>query len=255
LNHDGTTITTTNKHYLFFVVSVVSSWLLFSMASDLILLIDNYDSFVHNLARYFQRLGQETVVMRNDAMTVAEVRRRKPLAIVLSPGPCTPAEAGCSVEVVRELQDELPILGVCLGHQAIAAALGGRIIRAPEPRHGRTSRIEHAAGGLFEELPSPLTVCRYHSLVVEEASLPSPLRVTARSEDGAIMALEHASRPIFGVQFHPEAALTHHGYQLLANFLRLAGVRVTADVYELAASEVRTAGEPPYAVPPRPLTF
>jgi anthranilate synthase component 2 len=221
----------------------------------LILLIDNYDSFVHNLARYFQRLGQETLVVRNDATTVADVRAHQPKAIVLSPGPCTPTEAGCSVAIVRELLDETPILGVCLGHQAIAAALGAKIVKAPEPRHGRTSLIEHSASHLFLDLPSPLTVCRYHSLVVDEESLPRELNVTARSDDGAIMAIEHARRPVFGVQFHPEAALTGHGYLLLANFLRLSGCTVPSDVIELAASENRSPVVPRYAAPTRPLTF
>jgi anthranilate synthase/aminodeoxychorismate synthase-like glutamine amidotransferase len=220
-----------------------------------ILLIDNYDSFVHNLARYFQRLGQETHVVRNDATTASEVRRLRPEAIVLSPGPCTPAEAGCSIEVVRELRGDIPILGVCLGHQAIAAALGGKIVRAPEPRHGRTSRIEHPGTQLFDALPSPLTVCRYHSLVVEEATLPAELKVTARAEDGTIMAFQHATQPLFGVQFHPEATLTHNGYLLLANFLRLAGCSVAADVAALAASENRSPHEPPYPAPKQPLTF
>jgi anthranilate synthase component II len=221
----------------------------------MILLIDNYDSFVHNLARYLQRLGQETHVVRNDATTASEVRRLRPAAIVLSPGPCTPSEAGCSIEIVRELRGEVPILGVCLGHQAIAAALGGKIVQAPEPRHGRTSHIEHAGTHLFAALPSPLTVCRYHSLVVDEATLPHELNVSARAEDGAIMALQHATQPLYGVQFHPEATLTHAGYQLLANFLRLAGCRVNADVAALTASENRSPVEFPYPAPTRPLTF
>jgi anthranilate synthase/aminodeoxychorismate synthase-like glutamine amidotransferase len=220
-----------------------------------ILLIDNYDSFVHNLARYFQRLGQETVVLRNDATTAHKVRSMAPAAIVISPGPCTPAEAGCSLELVRELHREIPILGVCLGHQAIAAALGGRIIRAPEPMHGHTSLVEHEAAGLFAGLPSPLNVCRYHSLVVEERSLPEGLKVTARSEDGVIMALEHTSAPIFGVQFHPEAVLTDFGYQMLGNFLRLAGLSMTADPATLAAGENRHPVEPEFVSPVRPATF
>jgi anthranilate synthase/aminodeoxychorismate synthase-like glutamine amidotransferase len=220
-----------------------------------ILLIDNYDSFVHNLARYFERLGQETLVVRNDSITADEVRRLAPQAIVLSPGPCTPAEAGCSVEVVRKLHAAFPILGVCLGHQAIAAAFGVRIVRAAEPRHGRTSPVTHASSRLFADVPSPLTVCRYHSLVVDLASLPSALRVTARSDDGAVMALEHATLPVFGVQFHPEATLTQHGYKLLANFLDLAGKPSAADVATLAAAEIRSPAKPAYLLPNQPLTF
>jgi anthranilate synthase/aminodeoxychorismate synthase-like glutamine amidotransferase len=156
---------------------------------------------------------------------------------------------------VRELHAEIPILGVCLGHQAIAAALGGRIVRAAEPRHGRTSTVTHTSSRLFAGMPSPLTVCRYHSLVVDEAKLPSSLKVTARSEDGAVMALEHATLPVSGVQFHPEATLTEHGYGLLANFLQRAGIPSTADVGALAAAENRSPVDPPYAEPLRPATF
>jgi anthranilate synthase/aminodeoxychorismate synthase-like glutamine amidotransferase len=221
----------------------------------MILLIDNYDSFVHNLARYFQRLGQETIVVRNDAVTVDSVLRLQPAAIVISPGPCTPAEAGCSIDVVRQLHDKIPMLGVCLGHQAIAAAHGGRIVRASEPRHGRTSNVEHAGTDLFAGLPSPLTVCRYHSLIVEESTLPRDLQVTARAEDGAIMAFRHESLPVFGVQFHPEAALTIQGYHLLANFLQLAGCDTIVDLAEIAASENRSPTIKAYSVPDRPLTF
>jgi len=203
----------------------------------MILLIDNYDSFVHNLARYFRRLGQRTEVVRNDAVDVATIRRAKPRAVVLSPGPGTPQAAGCSLEIVRELQGELPILGICLGHQAIAAALGARILRATEPRHGRTSLVEHFDAPLFQGVPSPFVACRYHSLVVEPASLPSELKVTAVCDDGTIMAIEHVSYPVFGLQFHPEAALTEHGFQIVANFLTLAGVDVEANPDELAADE------------------
>jgi anthranilate synthase/aminodeoxychorismate synthase-like glutamine amidotransferase len=193
-----------------------------------ILLIDNYDSFVHNLARYFQELGCETDVVRNDSTTVDEVRRRQPQAIILSPGPCTPREAGICNDLVRHLGPTTPILGVCLGHQAIASALGGRIVRAPQPVHGRTSRITHSGERLFAGLPSPLRATRYHSLIAEESSLPAALRVTARSEDGLIMALEHCEWLLFGVQFHPESVLTECGHRLLANFLQLAGVNSNA---------------------------
>jgi anthranilate synthase component 2 len=221
----------------------------------LILLIDNYDSFVHNLARYFVRLGQETRVVRNDEMSVEAMRKLAPQAIVISPGPCTPAEAGCSVDVIRTFHEDVPVLGICLGHQAIGAAFGGVIARAIEPRHGRTSSITHDSAGLFEGLPSPLTVCRYHSLVIEEPTLPSFLRVTARTADDTIMALQHATAPLFGLQFHPEAALTEHGYAMLANFLRIAGCSVSADVDQLAASENRSPIALPYAPPTKPLTF
>lgn len=221
----------------------------------MILLIDNYDSFVHNLSRYFQRLGQETVVVRNDAVTTSDVRRQAPDAVVISPGPCTPLEAGCSLDVVRQLHREIPVLGVCLGHQTIAAALGGKIVQANEPRHGRTSLIEHEGVGVFAGLPSPLTVCRYHSLVVDEPSLPADLRVTARTADGIVMALEHERYPLFGVQFHPEAALTQCGYELLANFLRLAGCEVPADPRQLAADESRHPAELPFTKPLQPVTF
>jgi anthranilate synthase/aminodeoxychorismate synthase-like glutamine amidotransferase len=192
----------------------------------MILLIDNYDSFVYNLARYFQRLGQATEVVRNTAIDAAGVRARRPQAIVISPGPCTPLEAGCSLEVIREVAGEIPLLGVCLGHQAIAEALGGRVVRAAEPVHGRTSRIRHQGRGIFAGLPDPLIGCRYHSLIVEEATLPEDLEVTARTESGLVMALQHRRFPLVGVQFHPESILTDAGYPLLAGFLRLAGLPV-----------------------------
>jgi len=219
----------------------------------MILLIDNYDSFVHNQARYFRRLGAATQVVRNDAIDVAGIRKLKPQAVVLSPGPCTPAEAGCSLAVVRELAGEIPLLGVCLGHQAIGAALGGRIIRAAQPMHGRTSEITHASQGLFETLSSPLTVGRYHSLVIDPQTLPADLEVTAQTADGTIMAVAHRHRPLWGVQFHPESILTEGGYTLLANFLRLAGI-------EPAEPLPRTDDERPpaaedYVLPSRPVTF
>jgi anthranilate synthase/aminodeoxychorismate synthase-like glutamine amidotransferase len=190
-----------------------------------ILLIDNYDSFVHNLARYFTQLGQTTRVVRNDAMSLDEVRHMQPGAIVSSPGPCTPAEAGISVALVQQLHRSTPILGVCLGHQAIAAAFGGRVIRGT-PMHGRTSQIFHDGRGVFADLPQPITACRYHSLVVQEATLPACLEVSARTADGTVMALRHRQHLTVGVQFHPESILTTHGYALLAEFLKLAGLRV-----------------------------
>ena len=203
----------------------------------MLLIIDNYDSFVHNLARYCQRLGQETLVVRNDAIDVSRVRRVRPAALVISPGPCGPAQAGASLELVRELGGELPMLGVCLGHQVIAEALGAKIVRAPRPVHGESSAIEHDSAGLFAGLPSPLLVGRYHSLVVDHATLPRELQPTAWSADPLLMAFEHEELPLFGVQFHPESILTDCGYELLANFLRLAGLPVPPDAAELAAAE------------------
>lgn len=194
----------------------------------MILLIDNYDSFVFNLARYVTELGFETQVVRNDAIGVDEVRTLAPQAVILSPGPCTPREAGICIELVRELSDDVPLLGVCLGHQAIAAAFGADIIRAPEPVHGRTSLISHDGSRLFDGVPNPCRVTRYHSLVVEESSLPDCLHVTARTNDGLIMAFEHRAVPVFGMQFHPEAVLTQSGHRLLANFLSAAGLLLDA---------------------------
>jgi anthranilate synthase component II len=219
----------------------------------MILLIDNYDSFVFNLARYFDRLGAPTRVVRNDAVDVAEVRRLAPSAIVFSPGPCSPTEAGVSLELVRALQAELPMLGVCLGHQTIAAALGGAIVRAPTPMHGRASRITHDGTGIFRSVPSPLNVGRYHSLTVDEPSLPAALRVTARAEDGTIMGLEHRELPIFGVQFHPESILTDHGYALLRNFLTLAGVAGASPT--LPSLEFSPPAHSAAELPSRPVTF
>ncbi len=190
----------------------------------MILLIDNYDSFVYNLARYFGEMGCQTRVVRNDRITVDEVQQMKPAAIVLSPGPCTPREAGVSVKLVRELAGSVPMLGVCLGHQAIAAAFGAAIVRAPQPVHGRTSLIHHNGKQIFSGLINPLRAARYHSLMVDEQSLPDELKMTARCEDGIPMALEHRVRKLFGVQFHPESVLTQSGHQLLGNFLKLAGI-------------------------------
>ena len=219
----------------------------------MILLIDNYDSFVHNLARHFRRLGQTTCVVRNDAVTVDEIERSRPSAIVLSPGPCTPSEAGCSLDVVRRLGDRVPMLGVCLGHQTIAAALGANIVRAAEPVHGRTSTIEHDEKGVFSGLPSPMEVCRYHSLIVDEATLPAELEVSARCRDGVVMGFRHRERPLVGLQFHPESILTESGYPLLAGFMRLAGMEVNSD---MPSAEYK---EPPSAcvsdLPDGPVTF
>jgi anthranilate synthase/aminodeoxychorismate synthase-like glutamine amidotransferase len=185
----------------------------------MILLIDNYDSFVYNLARYVTELGEEATVVRNDALTTADVVRWAPSHIIISPGPCTPAEAGVSVEVVRELADRIPILGVCLGHQCIGTAYGAHIIRAREPRHGKTSTIMHRGDGLFAGIPTPFMAARYHSLVVDPASVPDEVEVTATAEDGEIMALRHRTDPVWGIQFHPESILTDFGYHLLHRFL------------------------------------
>ncbi|HTI50706.1 MAG TPA: aminodeoxychorismate/anthranilate synthase component II [Planctomycetaceae bacterium] len=192
----------------------------------MLLLIDNYDSFVYNLARYVEELGHETFVVRNDAIRVDEVRRLAPDAIVISPGPCTPSEAGVSLALIREFGPHIPMLGVCLGHQAIAQALGGRVIRAAEPVHGRTALVQHHGERLFAGLPNPLTATRYHSLIVEESSLPKGLEITARTPEGIPMALEHNLWPLYGVQFHPESILTDSGHRLLANFLAQAGLPV-----------------------------
>lgn len=221
----------------------------------MLLLIDNYDSFVHNLARYFERLGQETRVVRNDAVDVAAVRALGPRAIVLSPGPCTPHEAGVSLAIVRELCEEYPILGVCLGHQVIGEAFGGRVVRAPEPVHGRASQIRHDGRRLFESVPSPLQVGRYHSLVVEPATLPADLRATAWTDDGVLMAFEHVRYQVFGVQFHPESILTQNGYEMLANFLRLAGVPVASPAASSLFHELSQPAAPVFALPDRPVTF
>jgi anthranilate synthase component 2 len=187
----------------------------------MILVIDNYDSFTYNLVQYLGEFGAEIVVRRNDAVTVAEVGAMAPSGIVLSPGPCTPAEAGVTVDVIRAWGASIPILGVCLGHQAIGEAYGGKVVRAARAVHGKTSRITHDGTGLFEGLPSPLEVGRYHSLVVERDSLPASLEVVATATDDPreIHALRHATHPVWGVQFHPESVLTPNGKQLLRNFL------------------------------------
>ena len=185
----------------------------------MILLIDNYDSFVYNLARYVRELGETPLVRRHDAIEVDEILDLAPSHIVISPGPCSPAEAGISTELVRQVGPSIPILGVCLGHQCIGAAYGGQILRAGAPMHGKTSRIHHTGRGLFHGLPTPFTATRYHSLVIEAASLPPSLEVTATSEDGEIMAVQHLEHPVYGVQFHPESVLTEHGYRLLDHFL------------------------------------
>jgi para-aminobenzoate synthetase component II len=185
----------------------------------MITIIDNYDSFVHNIARYFVELGQQVQVVRNDEV---EEKHLKAKALVISPGPCTPNEAGLSLEVIQNYSGRLPILGVCLGHQAIGQVFGGKVTRALEPMHGDYSAITHDNSGVFMGLPQGLHVGRYHSLIVDHVA-HAPLRITARSDDGAIMGLTHVEHPTFGVQFHPESILTEHGYEMFGNFLKVAG--------------------------------
>jgi anthranilate synthase component II len=186
----------------------------------MLLMIDNYDSFTYNLVQYLGELGEEVQVYRNDAVTLSEIGAWKPAKIVLSPGPCTPSEAGVCVPLIQRFAGEIPILGVCLGHQAIGQAFGGRIVRAGRVMHGKLSRITHGAEGVFRGLRNPLTATRYHSLVIERSSLPSCLEITAESEDGEIMGVRHRELAVEGVQFHPEAILTEQGHELLANFLQ-----------------------------------
>jgi anthranilate synthase component 2 len=195
----------------------------------MLLLIDNYDSFTYNLVHYFGELGHRSVVKRNDALTVKEAIALKPKAIVLSPGPCTPNEAGICLDLIgAAAKDKIPLLGVCLGHQALGQKFGGKVIRAPHLMHGKLSTISVAQGadtkGLFKGLPRRFEVTRYHSLIVERGSLPQDLRITAETDDGLIMGLEHTKLPIFGVQFHPESIASEHGHAILANFLDAAGL-------------------------------
>src|SRR5438270_10768930 len=187
----------------------------------MILLLDNYDSFTYNLAQYLGELGCIVEVHRNDKITVEEIARRKPERIVISPGPCTPEEAGISVELIERLAGKFPILGVCLGHQAIGAAFGGKIIRAPKLFHGKTSKIHHDGKNIYRQLPDPLTATRYHSLIVERKSLPRELTLTAQTDDATIMVLRHRRHKIEGVQFHPESALTDSGKHRRQNSLPL----------------------------------
>jgi len=186
-----------------------------------ILLLDNYDSFTYNLAQYLGELGCQVEVHRNDRISVEQIAQRKPERIVISPGPCTPQEAGICVGLIQKLAGKIPILGVCLGHQAIGAAFGGKIIRAPKLFHGKTSQIRHDGSGVFRGLPNPFTATRYHSLIVERKSLPAELQVTAETDDDIIMGMQHRQYPLMGVQFHPESVLTESGKQLLKNFLSL----------------------------------
>jgi anthranilate synthase component 2 len=188
----------------------------------MLLLIDNYDSFTYNLVHFLGELGAQSEVVRNDKISVDEIVKKKPKAIVLSPGPCTPNEAGVCLELIEKVGGKIPLLGVCLGHQAIGQAYGGKVIRAPEPLHGKLSTIRHGNKGVFKSLPERFQVTRYHSLIVERKSLPPELEVTAET-DGLIMGLQHKTHPVHGVQFHPESIASEHGHALLANFLSLAG--------------------------------
>ena len=194
----------------------------------MVFVLDNYDSFTYNLVQYLGELGAEVIVRRNDQITVSEVGDMKPKHIVLSPGPCTPSEAGISIELIRHFADKVPVLGVCLGHQAIGAAFGGRISRAKHLMHGKTSQVQHDGRTIFRELPSPLSATRYHSLIVEESGLPSELEVSAWTADRdgkrVIMGLRHRQFPVEGVQFHPESVLTENGKKLIANFLAIQRV-------------------------------
>lgn len=185
----------------------------------MLLMIDNYDSFTYNLVQYFGELGEDVHTYRNDEITLEKIAALKPDRICISPGPCTPNEAGVSVPVLQNFAGKLPILGVCLGHQSIGAAFGGKVIRAQEVMHGKTSLIQHTGTGIFNNLPNPYTVIRYHSLAIERSTLPDCLEVTAWTDDGEIMAVRHKQFAIEGVQFHPESILSEHGHALLKNFL------------------------------------
>lgn len=182
-------------------------------------MIDNYDSFTYNLVQYFAELGEEVRVVRNDEISVEEITKLNPTRICISPGPCSPTEAGISVETIRRYAGKIPILGVCLGHQAIGEAFGGKIIRAQKVMHGKTDQVHHTGIGVFKKLPNPFKVTRYHSLAIEKSSLPADLEVTATSSDGEIMGVRHKKFAVEGVQFHPESILSEHGHALLKNFL------------------------------------
>ncbi len=186
------------------------------------LMIDNYDSFTYNLVHYLQELGAEVKVVLNDQISVAKIRDMKPQSIIISPGPKTPTEAGLSLTVIEEFAGKIPLLGVCLGHQAIGQVFGGKVVQAPTLMHGRTSKIFHGGIGLFDKIPSPFTATRYHSLTLEIQSFPNTLKITAKTREGVIMGLEHKELAIFGVQFHPESLLSEHGHALLQNFLKRA---------------------------------
>lgn len=196
----------------------------------MILVVDNYDSFTYNLVHYLAELGARTHVVRNDDLTVEEAWALQPEAVLLSPGPCAPDQAGICLSLIETAAETMPILGVCLGHQSIGQAFGGEVVRAKTLMHGKTSPILHEGRGVFGGLPSPFTATRYHSLAVRRETLPDALEVTAWTEDGEIMGLSHRTRPIHGVQFHPESIATEHGHAMIANFLDLAGVKRSANV-------------------------
>ncbi|MGZ4135088.1 MAG: aminodeoxychorismate/anthranilate synthase component II [Tumebacillaceae bacterium] len=191
----------------------------------MILMIDNYDSFVYNLVQYLGEMGHELVVRRNDEITVADIEQLNPRVIVISPGPCSPNEAGISLDVIKTFAGKIPLLGVCLGHQSIAQAFGGNVVRAEQLMHGKTSVVHHDGKTIFHDLPSPLNACRYHSLIVERESLPDCFEISAWTADGEIMALRHKELAVEGVQFHPEAILTEHGKAMLRNFLERQGMK------------------------------
>ncbi|CAN7234070.1 aminodeoxychorismate/anthranilate synthase component II [Phenylobacterium sp. LjRoot225] len=196
----------------------------------MILVIDNYDSFTYNLVHYLNELGADTLVKRNDALSVEEALGLKPQGVLLSPGPCTPNEAGICLGLLAAAPEDLPIFGVCLGHQAMGQAFGGKVIRARQLMHGKTSPIHHTGKGVFAGLKNPFTATRYHSLTIEKETAPEVLEITAWTDDGEIMGVQHKTRPIHGVQFHPESIATECGHELLANFLDIAGVRRLAEV-------------------------
>ncbi|MGD9982033.1 MAG: aminodeoxychorismate/anthranilate synthase component II [Hyphomonadaceae bacterium] len=191
----------------------------------MILVIDNYDSFVYNLVHYVEDFGVKAEVARNDALSAADALKRKPRAVILSPGPCTPNDAGICLELLAAAPDDLPIFGVCLGHQAIGQAFGGEVAPAQEIMHGKVSDVSHRGGGLFRGLPSPFRATRYHSLAVRRATFPAALRIDAQTADGEVMGLSHTTRPVFGVQFHPESIASEHGHAIVGNFLSAAGLR------------------------------
>ena len=192
----------------------------------MLVIIDNYDSFTYNLVHFLGELGAQSHVLRNDQITSDEVLDLKPQAIVLSPGPCDPDRAGICIDLVKKATGKVPVLGVCLGHQTIGQVFGGRVIRAPQPMHGKLSRIHHANKGVFAGLTQDFVATRYHSLIVEKKTLPAELEITAETEDGLIMGLQHKTHAIHGVQFHPESIASQEGHKLLANFLKLAGMQV-----------------------------